>query len=82
MKNNEDTIEPNSKGEIYMGSPMSIRQNSDSELSTSKLNTMNLKPETMGRLRKFLDKGYTIAFLYPLFPNFSKRRYETIQHWY
>ena len=29
MKNNEDTIDPNNKGEIYLGSPMFIRENYD-----------------------------------------------------
>lgn len=32
MKNNEDTIDPNNRGEIYLDSPFSVGQNFDFEL--------------------------------------------------
>ena len=37
MHNNEDIIKPNNSGEIHLGSPMSVKQNSDSELYTWKI---------------------------------------------
>ena len=64
MKNNEDTIELNNNGEIYLGSPMSIDQNSNSKLYNWKIENYEGQARECWLIKKKSPLSSTHLFFY------------------
>lgn len=74
MQHNKDIVEPTSKGQIYLGSPMYIGQNFDSELYSRKVKHYEAQARDYWSIKEITKKKVHNFFSVSLIPKIFENK--------
>ena len=74
MKNNEEILEPNNNGEIYLGSPMSIGQKFNLEQYKLKIENYEAQARECRSIKEIPHYQVCVGFYICIIPKFFEKK--------